>query len=168
MKEFLFPLEWVGAEVLVVCHGLAEARCDTIQDDIDPIVLIDVGIDIQSINIIQVFLDRTCLVVITDVVKSSVQLVVIAIVFPSGILDLFLSSLPMPISFLQFQCFTFCMQTNVGEWLLLITDLCYGEIIIYLEDPSMQVFHIASAFCRWWGCTCDHFRMVALILLGEW
>ena len=41
-------------------------------------------IDIESIDIVQVFLHRTCLLEITDLVKSPIQLVMVTIVFPNG------------------------------------------------------------------------------------
>ena len=42
-----------------MCHGLAEARGDPVQDDIDEVMVGHLGIDIESINIIQVFLNST-------------------------------------------------------------------------------------------------------------
>ena len=61
------------------------------------------GIDIKSIDIVQVFLDSTCLLEITDPIKSPVRLVVVAIVFPNSILNLFLSIEPMLVRFPPFQ-----------------------------------------------------------------
>ena len=84
MEEFFLPLGWVRTEVFVMCHGLAEARGDTIQDDIDEVMLHHLGVDIESIDIIQVFLDSTCLFEITYLVKSPVRLIMVAIVFPNG------------------------------------------------------------------------------------
>ena len=55
VKEFFLPLGWVRTEVFVMCHGLAEARGDTVQDDIDEVVVSYLGIDIESIDIMQVF-----------------------------------------------------------------------------------------------------------------
>ena len=95
MEEFLFPLGWVGSEVFVVSHGLAEARGDTIQDDINEVMVGHLGIDIKSIDIIQVFLDSTCLFEITYLVKSPVWLIVVAIVFPNGRCDFSPSIKPM-------------------------------------------------------------------------
>ena len=53
-----------------MCYGLAEARGDTVQDNVDEVVICHLGIDIESIDIIQVFLDSTCLFEITALVKS--------------------------------------------------------------------------------------------------
>ena len=39
---------------------MVEARSDTIQDDIAQVVVGHLGIDIESIDIVQVFLDSTC------------------------------------------------------------------------------------------------------------
>ena len=58
-----------------MCYGLAEARGDTIPDDVDKMMVCHFSKDIESINIIQVFLDRTCLYEITDSVKSPIWLV---------------------------------------------------------------------------------------------
>ena len=76
-------------------------------------VVCHVGINIKSIDIVQVFLDSTCLLEIADLVKSPVRLIVVAIVLPDGVLDLFPSSMPMSICFPLFQSFFFCTQTNI-------------------------------------------------------
>ena len=52
VEEFLLPLGWVRTEVFVMYHGLAEARGDTVQDDIDKVMVRHLGIDIESINIV--------------------------------------------------------------------------------------------------------------------
>ena len=53
-------------------HGLAEARGNTVSDDVDQLVVRHLGIDIQSINILQEFMDSTCLFQITVLVKSNI------------------------------------------------------------------------------------------------
>ena len=100
MEELLFPLGWVGAEVFVVSHGLAEARGETILDNVDEVVVSHLGIDIESMDIVQVFLNSTCLVVITDLVKSPVWLIVVVIVFPNGACDFSPSIEPMVVRLL--------------------------------------------------------------------
>ena len=82
-------------------------RGDTVQD-VDKVMVSHLGMDIESMNMIEVVLDSTCLLKITDVVKCPIWLVVVAIVLPNGILDLFLYFIPVPISFPLFQCFSFC------------------------------------------------------------
>ena len=72
VEEFVFPLGWVRAEVFVECHSLAEARSDTVQDDVDEVMAGYLGINFDSIDIVQVFLDSTCLFEITYPVKSPV------------------------------------------------------------------------------------------------
>ena len=91
-----------------MCHGLAEARSDTVQDDVNELVICHLGTHIESIDIIQVFLHSTCVLEITYVVKSPVWLIVVAIVFPNGVLDFFSGNIPVAVSFPPFQCFTFC------------------------------------------------------------
>ena len=90
-----------------MCHGLAEARCDTVQDDVNEVMVSHLRIDIESIDIIQVFLHSTCLLEITNLVESPVQLIVVTIVFSNGVLDFLLGNIPMSISFPPFQCFAF-------------------------------------------------------------
>ena len=85
-----------------MCHGLGEAKRDTVQDDIDEVMVSHLGIDIESIDIIQVFLDSTCLVGIPNLVKSPVWLVVVTILFPDSVFNLFPGSIPVPISFPPF------------------------------------------------------------------
>ena len=50
-EDLLLPLGWVRAEVFLACHGLAQARGNNVQDDIDPVVVSHLCIDIDSINI---------------------------------------------------------------------------------------------------------------------
>ena len=92
-----------------MCHGLAEARGDTVQDDVDQVVVSHLGIDIQSINILQEFMDSTCLFQITDLVKSRVWLIVVAIVFPNGGRGFAPSIEPMLVRFPPFQRISFCI-----------------------------------------------------------
>lgn len=59
------------------------------QDDVNMVGIRHFGIDIKSIDIVQVLLNRTYLLEITDIVKSSIWLIVVAIVFPNCLLDFF-------------------------------------------------------------------------------
>ena len=52
--------------------GLAKARGDTIQDDVQKVMVCYLGIDIKSIDIIQVFLNSIYLPEIADLVESPV------------------------------------------------------------------------------------------------
>ena len=70
-------------------------------------IVCHLGIDIESINIVQVFLDRTFVLKITNLVKHTVQLIVVAIVLPDDVLNFFLGSIPASISFPLFEYFTF-------------------------------------------------------------
>ena len=94
------------------------------------------GIDIKSINIVQAFLDSTHLFQIPDLVKSPVQVIVVAIVISDAVLDMFPDDIPAPIHSPPFQCFSFHAQTNVCESLFLVAGLGGGEVIVYLENPS--------------------------------
>ena len=60
VEYFLLLLGWVKVEVLTICHSLAEARDDNVQDNVDKVVVCHFGIDIESMDIIQVSLDNTC------------------------------------------------------------------------------------------------------------
>ena len=66
------------------------------------------GIDVKSIDIIQVFLDSTCLLEIAYLIKSPVWLVVVAIVLPNGVLDFSSSIEPMLVRLRLFQRISFC------------------------------------------------------------
>ena len=94
-------------KVFLVCYGLAEARSNTVQHHIDKVVIHYFGIDIESINNVQVFLYRTCLSKITNLSKGSAWLIPVVVVFFDGILDLFPNIVPMPVSFPPFQQFSF-------------------------------------------------------------
>ena len=78
-----------------MCHGLAEARGDTVQDDIDQVVVCYLSIDIKSIDIIQIFLDSPYLFEVKCLVKSPVWLPIVTIVFPNGGRDFSSSIEPM-------------------------------------------------------------------------
>ena len=64
--------------------------------------------DIESIDIVQVFLYSTCLFEITYLVKSPVWLIVVAIVFLNGSCDISPSIEPMLVRLPPFQCISFC------------------------------------------------------------
>ena len=80
-------------------YGLVETKDNTIQEDVDKVVVYHSGIDIESINILQVFLDSTCSFEITYLVESPVWLIIVAIVFPNGILDFFPAIVLVSVSF---------------------------------------------------------------------
>ena len=84
VEEILLSLGRVKTEVFIMCHSLAEVRGDTVQDDIDMMMVSYLGINIKSINIVQVFLDSTHLLKITYLVKRPVRLIVVTMVFPNG------------------------------------------------------------------------------------
>ena len=91
-----------------MCYGLAEARGNTVQDDVDQVVVGHLSIDMKSINIIQVFLDSTCLFEVSYLVKSPVWLITVAIVFPNGGHDFSSSIEPMLVGLPPLQCISFC------------------------------------------------------------
>ena len=95
------------------------------------------GLDSESIDIVLVFLNSTCLLEITDLVNSSLFLVVIAIIFPNCIVDLFISIKPMRNGFPLFQLTFLYTSANVGQSLYLVTGLHYIEVIIHLKNPSL-------------------------------
>ena len=49
MQEYLLLLVCVRVGVLDVCHGLPEARSDTVHGDIEKLVVCHVGTDIEYI-----------------------------------------------------------------------------------------------------------------------
>ena len=108
VEKFLLPLVWVRAEVCLVCHGLVEARDNTIQDNVDEVVVSHLGIDIESIDIVQVFLHSTCLLEIIDLIKSPVRLIVVSKVFPNSVCNFSTSIKPMLVRFPPFQPLCFC------------------------------------------------------------
>ena len=165
VEKVLLPLGRVRAECFIVCHGLVEARGDTIPNDIDSLMVTYRGIDIKSINIVQVFLYSTCLFEITNLIKCPVWLAIVAIVFLYRILNLVSSSISVLCSFPPFPCLYFRLQTNACKSLLLIARLRNGKVGIHLKDPCLQIIHGATEFCRWWCFICYHFLIVAVLLL---
>ena len=107
VADFFLPLGWIGAKVFIMCHSLTKVKADTIQDEIDQVMIHNFEVDIESIDIIQVFLDSTCILEITDLVVSPIWLIVVAIVLPNCILTFFPGNIPMPVSLPQLQFFTF-------------------------------------------------------------
>ena len=91
-----------------MCYSLLEVRLNNIQDEVDYVVVSYLGIGIESIDMILVFLNSTCLFEISDLVKSPVWHVVVAIELPNGFLDVFTSIEPMLVAFPPFQCVSFC------------------------------------------------------------
>ena len=117
-------------------HGLAEVGGDTIYDNVDEKVACDLGVDIESINIVPVFLHTTCVLAITDLGKSLVWLVMVDIVFSNGILILFPSIEPELVGFPPCQGISFCTLADISHPLYLVAGLCDGEVILHLKDPS--------------------------------
>lgn len=60
MQVFLISFRHVRMKVFVVYYSLAEAKGDNILDNVDVVVVCYFGTDIESINIVHVFLDSTC------------------------------------------------------------------------------------------------------------
>ena len=52
---FFLPLGRVRTEVFVMCHGLAEARSDTVLEAADQVMVAHLSIDIKSIDSVYVF-----------------------------------------------------------------------------------------------------------------
>ena len=114
------------------------------------------SIDIKSINIIQVYLDSTSLFKITYLVKSRLQLIVVAIVLPNGILDVFTRIEPILVRLPPLQRISFCTKADVSQPLYLVASLCNGQLITHLKDPSFLVLHVPSEFGRGWYFSCYH------------
>ena len=165
MTEYLVPLRWVKGEVFIMYHGLAQARCDTLQEHLHKMMVRHLSINIKYINLILLFLECTSLVEITDLVKSPVRFIVVPIVLPNGILNLSSSHIPASVCFAPFPCLSFCAETHIRQTLLLVTCLSDGDVIIYLNDPSVQVLHITTEFGRWQCLTCYHFQAIVLLSL---
>ena len=124
--------------------------------------------DIQSIYIVQVFLTTTNLLKMTYLVKSHVQLIMVALVLPNSIHDLLPSIKHMLVGFPLFQCISSCTEANVGQWWFLIPGLSVGEIVIQLKNLSFLVLHMASEFRVWCYFPCYHFLLVVWLSLGGW
>ena len=84
-------------------HNLAEARVDTVLDDVYEIVACYLDINIESIDIFEVFVNSTCLFEIANLIMSPVWLIVVVIVLSNGVCDLLPRSLPVPSSLPPFQ-----------------------------------------------------------------
>ena len=59
-------------KILLECHGLAEERRDSVQDNINELIVYHFGIHNEFINIVQVFLNSTYLFEIINLVKSPI------------------------------------------------------------------------------------------------
>ena len=136
------------------------------QDDVDKVMVSHIGIDIASIDIVQVFQDTTGLLEITNLVESPVRLIGVAIVCPNGVPDFLPGSIPVLISFPLFQSFTFRPLTNVRKSLLFVASSYNGKVIIQLKDPSFQVLRVKTKFRKWWSFACYYLWMMALMSLG--
>ena len=79
-------------------------RRDTVQDDVDEMVVHHLDIDIASIDFMQAFLDSTWLFETSDLLQIIVRLIRVTIVLSDGVANLFPTSIPVSICFPQFQC----------------------------------------------------------------
>ena len=71
VKDLVLCLKQIGSEIIIVDHGLVQERVDTLQDDVVEVVVYHLGIDIESIDIVHLFLVSTCLFKNINVVKSA-------------------------------------------------------------------------------------------------
>ena len=71
MQQLLLPLRQVRAQVVAVHYGLGVARHYIVQDHVNQVVVSHFDTHIESIDIIPVVLDSTCLFDIIDLVKTS-------------------------------------------------------------------------------------------------
>ena len=85
-----------------MCYGLAEASGHIVQDNVDKMMVYRTCVDMKYIHIVQVFLHNICLFELADLVEIPVWLLVITIVLPNLVLNLFLSSIPVPVCFPPF------------------------------------------------------------------
>ena len=99
-----------------------EARDNTMQDNINEMVGYHLGIDIESIDIVQILLDNTCLPEITDLLEGPVQQIVVAIVLPNSILHFFIHVISVSISLPSHQHFPFHALTKISKLLLLVCN----------------------------------------------
>ena len=100
-------------------------------------MLYHLGIDIESIDIVQVFLDITWLLEITYLVKSPVHLIVVAIALANVVLNLLPRVEPYLVRLPPLQRISFCTSGKADLSLSLILGLYDVEIIIHLDDPSL-------------------------------
>ena len=146
-----------------MCYSLVELRSNTVQHDIDNVVICYLGIDIESVNIIYILLCSTCLARISNLIRRPIWLLVLLIVFSDVILDLFSGSTPVPVSCPPFLHFISYAKTNVSKFLLLVAGLYDSEVIIYLKNPFFQILYLLS--CRWYCLSCYHIQRIASLLL---
>ena len=83
------------------------------QDDTNQVMVSNIGINIETIDLIVVFLDSTGFFEITDLVKSPVCLIIVATVVSYGTHYPFSSSIPVPMMFPPFHGFSFRAQIKV-------------------------------------------------------
>jgi len=109
---------------------------DSIENDIDDMMVSHVGIDIVPINVLDVLLDRTSHFEGYDLIVSLVCLVVIAIVNPKYLLNTFPCIMPLPVSLPPFESLALCTQADICQPLFLVPGECDLEEVIHLEEPS--------------------------------
>ena len=143
VEQFFLSLKQVIVEVFVVWHSLTETTGDILPDHVDKVMVCHHGMDIESINIIQVLFNCTCLLEMTNVVKSPLRLIMVAIVFSNGMLNLFPSIKPMLVKDLPFQCICSYRLADIGHSFYHVASLYDGEEIFHQKNPSLQVLHVS-------------------------
>ena len=151
-----------------MCYGVVESKDNIVQDNDNQVIVSRRGIDMESITIIQLFMNHVCLFMINHLVQGPPCLVTVTILFPNAVLDLFPGSIRVPICISPVHSFSFCRQANAGQPLLFIVGLCDDKLIIHLKDLSLQVLYMTMELCRWWGFSCHYFQMVAVLSWARW
>ena len=119
-------------------------------DNIYKIMVSNFEMNIQSVDIIQVILDGTCLLKIIDLIKSLLWLYVNVIIFCDRVPQLFPSIISVLVRRPLFQYFLICTMTNICEPLLVIIGLHDGELIILAKDLFLKVLYVSSAISYCW------------------
>ena len=104
-----------------MCSSLAGSEVDTILEDVHEVMVYHLGTDIVSMGIIYLFRCSNCFVEIPDLLKSPVELIMIAIVFPVVVLDIFPGIIPVPGSIPIFQRLSFCFRPRQGSHCCLLS-----------------------------------------------
>ena len=90
-----------------MCHRYSKARGDTIEDNVDEVVVCHASIDIEGVDFGKVLLNCTSLSKGYNLIVGFVGLVVVTIIYLNSLLNILPIIMPVPISFPLFQCISF-------------------------------------------------------------
>ena len=123
------------------------------------------GVDIEPVDIVQIFLDATCHLQGYNLIVGFVLSVMVPIVLTNGFFYSFSVGAHCAVSLPPFQGFSCRAQANIGHPLFFVGGAGDDELVIQLKDPPFEFILVSLEFARGRGFASYHVNLVVMALL---